>query len=76
VCFHFFYECAKSVFGDISHRHQPDETVILVTHGMIGRMIYGVHNNLSWEEAVKTVHLENAGVDELHLQQPRTPPTT
>ncbi len=60
------YERAKKFLAKVAEVY-PDQTVLSVTHGDIGKMIRAAYHNWSWEEGLKTSYFDNTGV--LHLEQ-------
>lgn len=58
----------KKVIDKVKGQH-PDEHVLLVTHGDIGKMIRAAFHNWTWEEALKTPYFDNTGVLELKAQE-------
>lgn len=48
----------------IKEKH-PDENLLMVTHGDIGKMIYAAYYNLGWENMLKTPHYKNSEIVEL-----------
>jgi len=62
--FSTLYERGRRVLERIQATH-PDEHVLLVAHGDIGKMIRAVYHGWTWEEGLKTPHFENTGVLEL-----------
>lgn len=61
---------AGRVFDELSAAH-PDGTVLLVSHGDFGKMLYARYYNLDWREVLKTFHFGNAELLEL---SPNSPP--
>ena len=56
---------AKSVIADIVERHedQGDESsVLLVTHGDFGKMMYAAYYQLQWEDVLRQFHFGNSEV--------------
>ena len=55
---------AKSVIDDIVERHEDkgDESVLLVTHGDFGKMMYAAYYQLQWEDVLKQFHFGNSEV--------------
>ena len=55
---------AKSVIDDIVERHEGrgDESVLLVTHGDFGKMMYAAYYQLQWEDVLKQFHFGNSEV--------------
>lgn len=60
------YERGKKVIEEIVARH-PDENVLIVTHGDIGKMIRAAYHAWSWEDGLKTPYFDNTGVLELKV---------
>ena len=55
---------AKSVIDDIVERHEGrgDESVLMVTHGDFGKMMYAAYYQLQWEVVLKQFHFGNSEV--------------
>lgn len=57
---------ANGVIDEISKRHQDDRdkgsSVLMVTHGDFGKMLYAAYYNLGWEEVLKQFHMGNSEV--------------
>ena len=58
------YYRAKQLLEKIKAKH-PNENVLLVTHGDIGKMLNAVSIGLSWEEGLQTPYFANAEIVEL-----------
>lgn len=58
------YERGKKILQEIQEQH-PDQNVLIITHGDIGKMIRAVFHNWTWEEGLKTPYFDNTGVLEL-----------
>ncbi|MFA5131448.1 MAG: histidine phosphatase family protein [Patescibacteria group bacterium] len=60
------FKRAEDLLRIISERHigmgerQPDENVLLVTHGDIGKMIYAAYYNLEWKSVLTQFHFGNS----------------
>lgn len=44
------------------NRHHESGSVLLVTHGDIGKMIYASYYHLAWEKILRTFHFGNADI--------------
>lgn len=55
---------AKRVIDDIVERHKEkgDESILLVTHGDFGKMMYAAYYQLQWEDVLKQFHFGNSEV--------------
>jgi len=62
------FERGKKILEEISQRH-PDENVLIVTHGDIGKMIRAAFHGWTWEQGLKTPYFSNTGVLELSEKQ-------
>lgn len=51
----------KKVLEYIKKKHK-NQTIVLVTHGDIGKMIYAAYYNLTWKEGVAMFHFGNSEV--------------
>jgi broad specificity phosphatase PhoE len=51
--------------------HHTDESILLVTHGDLGKMLYAEYYNLDWQEVLKSFHFGNS---EMLLLSPVSPP--
>jgi probable phosphoglycerate mutase len=60
------YQRARSILKKIQDKH-PDEHVLLVTHGDIGKMIRAAYHNWTWGEGLRTPYFDNTGVLELRV---------
>jgi len=58
------YERAMKVLTHVQHAH-PDEHVLLVAHGDIGKMIRAAYHGWDWKTGLLTPYFENTGVLEL-----------
>lgn len=54
-------ERSKKVIGLLNERHN-DASILLVTHGDIGKMIYACYYNLDWENVLISFHFGNADI--------------
>lgn len=54
----------EKILEEIRERH-PNERVLIVTHGDIGKMIRAAYHNWSWEDGLKTPYFDNTGILEL-----------
>jgi broad specificity phosphatase PhoE len=59
------YIRAQQVLKEVQQKHS-DQSVLLVTHGDMGKMIRAVFNNWGWEEGLKTPYFDNTGILELN----------
>jgi broad specificity phosphatase PhoE len=57
-------ERARAVVRELRERH-PGQTILVVTHGDIGKMIRAAYHDWTWEQGLKTPYFSNAGVLEL-----------
>ena len=65
-------ERANGVIEDIRKQHEGrDESVLLVTHGDFGKMLYAAYYELKWEDVLKQFHFGNSEV--LLLSKDSTP---
>jgi broad specificity phosphatase PhoE len=55
------YDRARKVVLEIQQRHS-DNTVLIVTHGDIGKMIRGVYCGWSWEKSLQTPYFDNTEI--------------
>lgn len=62
--FSTLYNRGGKVLKDINKKH-PNENVLIVTHGDIGKMIRAVYYHWTWEEGLKKPYFDNTGVLEL-----------
>ncbi|MEY4731399.1 MAG: hypothetical protein RL681_345 [Candidatus Parcubacteria bacterium] len=62
------YERARKILQEIRQRH-PNENVLLVTHGDIGKMIRAAYHKWDWEDGLKTPYFDNTGILELSEKQ-------
>ncbi len=62
------YKHGGKVLENIRKIH-PNETVLLVAHGDIGKMIRAVYRGWTWEEGLKTPYFDNTGILELTFEQ-------
>jgi len=60
---------AKRVLKDIIARH-PNDNVVLVTHGDIGKMIRAAYYGWDWKKGLLTPYFDNTGVLELSQDIP------
>ena len=58
------YDRAWRILVDIQSRHS-DNTILMVTHGDIGKMIRGVFYGLDWKESLQAPYFDNAEIIEL-----------
>jgi probable phosphoglycerate mutase len=52
-------ERAKLLLTELKTRH-PDDLVLLVGHGDMGKMIYAAYYDLSWQEVLRQFHFGNS----------------
>lgn len=57
-------ERGRKILEEISQRH-PNDNVLIVTHGDIGKMIRAAYHNWTWEQGLKTPYFDNTGILEL-----------
>ena len=57
-------ERAKKLLTDLTMGHQAG-SILLVTHGDLGKMIYAAYYNLSWKEVLTLFHFGNSDLLEL-----------
>ncbi len=57
-------ERGRTILHEIKERH-PGKSVLIVTHGDIGKMIRTAHEGWTWEEGLRTPYFDNTGVLEL-----------
>ena len=56
-------ERANGVIEDIRQQHEGrDESVLLVTHGDFGKMLYAAYYELKWDDVLKQFHFGNSEV--------------
>jgi len=60
---------AKQLVSELQSNH-PDGSVLLVTHGDIGKMLYAAYYNLDWQTVLTDFHFGNC---ELLLLSPDSP---
>lgn len=58
----------KKILEEIKQRH-PNENVLIVTHGDIGKMIRAAYHYWTWEQGLKKPYFDNTGVLELSEKQ-------
>lgn len=58
----------RKILREIRQRH-PNENILIVTHGDIGKMIRAVYHYWTWEQGLKTPYFDNTGVLELSKRQ-------
>lgn len=61
---------AKRVLDEIKEKH-PEGSVLLVTHGDLGKMLYAAYYDLEWETVLKLFHFGNSEL--LLLSEDSTP---
>lgn len=54
----------KKILEKLQRKH-PDENILIVTHGDIGKMIRAAYHNWGWQQGLKTPYFNNTGVLEL-----------
>lgn len=64
-------ERGKRVINYVRDKH-PDGSVLLVTHGDIGKMIYAAYYNLNWKEVLVSFHFGNCEILLLSEDSPAT----
>ena len=64
-------ERGKRVISDIQSKH-AEGSVLLVTHGDIGKMIYAAYYNLDWKDVLVSFHFGNCEVLLLSEDSPAT----
>lgn len=60
---------AKKIIEKVREKY-PQESVLLVAHGDIGKMLYATYYNLPWEDVLRNFHFGNS---ELLLLSPDSP---
>ena len=58
------YKRGQRILEEIQQRH-PDNNVLIVTHGDIGKMIRAAYHSWNWEDGLETPYFDNTGVLEL-----------
>lgn len=58
------YDRARKFLVEIQG-HYPNNVILIVTHGDIGKMIRGAFCGLSWRESLQTPYFDNAEIIEL-----------
>lgn len=66
-------ERAKKLFDELDINNKND-SVLLVTHGDIGKMIYASYYNLDWENVLTSFHFGNADILLLSEDSPAEEP--
>ncbi len=66
--FPILLERGKKILEEIKQKH-PNENILIVTHGDIGKMIRAAYHNWTWEQGLKTPYFDNTGVLELSEKQ-------
>ncbi|MDD5251855.1 MAG: histidine phosphatase family protein [Patescibacteria group bacterium] len=61
-------ERGRTIIKEIRERH-PNRTILIVTHGDIGKMIRAAYHGWDWERGLKTPYFDNTGVLELSEKQ-------
>ncbi|HWY79585.1 MAG TPA: histidine phosphatase family protein [Candidatus Sulfotelmatobacter sp.] len=61
------YKRGEKVLEDIRKKH-PDEIVLVVAHGDIGKMICAVYHKWNWEEGLKKPYFDNTSILELTIK--------
>src|SRR5690606_13405106 len=56
---------ARTLLDDIDKTHSKDSSIILLTHGDIGKMIWAATNHVHWIKALKEFHFSNVDVLQL-----------
>lgn len=62
--FSVLYERARKVLTRVQRNH-PDEHVLLVAHGDIGKMVRAAYHGWDWKAGLMTPYLDNTGILEL-----------
>ena len=62
--FPVLYDRAQKILSEIQKRH-PDNVVLIVSHGDIGKMIRGAYYGWSWEKSLQTSYFSNTEILEL-----------
>lgn len=60
------FERAKMILENFKTADQTD-SILLVTHGDIGKMIYAAYYQLPWEDALRSFHFDNGQIISLKL---------
>lgn len=60
---------AEKLLAMLSQIHK-DETILLVTHGDIGKMLYAAFYRLEWQETLSSFHFGNSELLELSSNRP------
>lgn len=63
--FLLLHDRARRVLREVDLRHTPDEDVLLVTHGDIGKMLYAAYYNVWWMKVLTDFHFGNSELLEL-----------
>ena len=62
-------ERAARVLGDIQERH-PDDNVLIICHGCIGKMLVAAFRKMDWMECLKSFHFGNSELLQLSADCP------
>jgi len=62
---------AQTLLTELATKHTEDETILLVGHGDMGKMIYAAYYDLPWEQVLTQFHFGNS---ELLLLSPTSSP--
>lgn len=61
-------ERGKKILDELRKRY-PNQSVLIVTHGDIGKMIRAAYHQWTWEDGLKTPYFDNTAVLELSDEQ-------
>jgi broad specificity phosphatase PhoE len=61
------YRRALTVLDELRQRH-PDQTVLVVTHGDLGKMFRAAYHGWNWEQGLKQPYFDNTGVLKLSAE--------
>ncbi|MBI3291067.1 histidine phosphatase family protein [Candidatus Falkowbacteria bacterium] len=61
-------ERGKNILEKIKQKH-PNDNVLIVTHGDVGKMMRAAYHGWTWEAGLKTPYFDNTGVLELSKKQ-------
>jgi broad specificity phosphatase PhoE len=59
---------ARSVMDEIKSKYNNGENILIVAHGDIIKMLMAVHHGWSWEDGLRTKHIETGEIVELNYE--------
>ena len=60
---------AHRVWEKVDHLHAPEENVLLVGHGCMGKMLFAAYHGMDWKDCLQHFHFGNTDLLELSKER-------